>query len=248
MTTLTCPAKINLYLAILEKDETGCHKLNTVFARVATLFDTLTLEPSDELKIEFSPADGIDPANNTLTKAIQLLEEKTGLTFRYAISVHKGIPLQSGLGGGSSDAATLLLFLNQHEGLGLSLDELMQLGAHVGKDVPFFLSGCDVAHGTGYGDLITPLPALPKNLHIEIESEFTPTSTAEAFKKWDETPHEKAPSLEALLEALNVQDASKIVNALHNDFESITVFPEQKQVRILAGSGGAHAAVGVVDN
>lgn len=247
MITLTCPAKINLYLAILEKDETGYHKLDTVFVCLPEATqkpDLLHVEPSDALKIEFKPADGIELANNTLTKAIQLLKEKTGRTLLYKITVEKHIPLQSGLGGGSSDAASLLLHLNEAENLGLTQAELMQLGAKIGKDVPFFVSNFEVAHGTGYGDQITPLPSLPKTIKVEIENAFTPTSTAEAFAKWDESVHKNTPPIEPLLSALQAQNPEAIVSALHNDFEPIELISHApRRVRILAGSGGAHAVV-----
>lgn len=252
MITLTCPAKINLYLAILEKDATGYHKLDTIFARLpekSARADLLHIEAAEELQITFLPGDGIDPANNTLTKAIQLLEEKTGHTFFYKITVEKNIPLQSGLGGGSSDAASLLVFLNEHEKLGLTQKELMALGAQVGKDVPFFLSNFEVAHGTGYGDQITPLPSLPASLQVQIEADFTPTSTAKAFADWDENTHNKTPSIELLLAALDTQNPEAIVSALHNDFKAIEIISDApRRVRILAGSGGAHAVVYAAGN
>mgnify|MGYP001600594124 CR=1 FL=1 len=252
MTTLHCPAKLNLYLAILEKDETGYHKLDTIFARLpeaAQAPDLLHIEPADKLEIKFIPTDSIDPANNTLTKALSLLEGKTSRRFSYKITLEKHIPIQSGLGGGSSDAATLLLHLNQAENLGLTQAELMELGTQIGKDAPFFLSGFQVSRGAKYGDQLTPLPSLPASLQIKIEADFAPTSTAEAFADWDGKPHKKAPSIEPLLAALHTQNPSAILAALHNDFEPVQIISNSpRRVRILAGSGGAHAVFCVVDN
>ncbi|QQR54436.1 hypothetical protein IPG41_04505 [Candidatus Peregrinibacteria bacterium] len=145
------PAKINLFLAIRGKDETGYHEIETVFAKIPNWTDELILEPAAALQIEFIPSEGIDPKNNTLAKAIQVLEAHTGRTFHYKITVHKNIPPCSGLGGAASDAATLLLALNDAENLQISQKKLLELGAQVGMDVPFFLSGFDVALGTHYG-------------------------------------------------------------------------------------------------
>ncbi len=249
MTTLTCPAKINLYLAILEKDETGYHKLDTIFARLPEVTqkpDLLHVEPADHFEFHCESLPGQD---NLVVKAVRLLESHAGRTFHYKITVEKHIPLQSGLGGGSSDAASLLLFLNQAENLGLTQETLMELGAQIGKDVPFFISGFQVARGTRYGDQITPLPTLPQALHIEIEEPFTPTSTAEAFSNWDKSLHEKAPSIEPMLAALHAQNPSAILAALHNDFEPIQIISDSpRQVRILAGSGGAHAVFCAADS
>lgn len=249
MTTLLCPAKINLYLAILEKDENGYHKLDTIFARLRESVvepDLIHIEPANRLSFhcETLPAEG-----NTVLKTLHLLEAKTKRNFTYKITLEKHIPICAGLGGGASDAASLLLFLNQTENLGLSQNELMELGANVGKDVPFFISGYEVARGTRYGDEITALPPLPKVIHIKIEEPFIPASTAEAFAKWDKNLHKKAPSIEPLLEALHSQNAEAILRNLHNDFEPLThASTPSMQVQLLAGSGGAHAVLHVVGN
>jgi len=239
MSTLRCPAKVNLYLAILGRDPSGYHEIDTVFVRVPTLADELTIEPAEKLQIEFLPGEGIEPGDNTLSKAVQLLEAHTGRPFNYKIRVTKNIPLQSGLGGGSSDAASLLLYLNDHENLGLSPTELAALGAQVGMDVPFFLSGYEVARGTHYGEKITPLPALPPGLKITIEPGRA-ISTQEAYARWDVAPELMNSKLQPLLLALQNQDAVALISAVHNDFEYL--IPEcglYSKTRHLCGSGGA---------
>ncbi len=236
--SIFCPAKVNLYLAILGRDSSGYHEIDTVFARYDALQDQIDIEPADSLRIEFvqnnnleTPASGgIEPENNTVVKALHLLEAKTQRTFAYKIRVIKKIPLKSGLAGGSSDAASLLLYLNDHESLGLTPEELAELGAQIGMDVPFFLSGYDVARGTHYGEIITQLPSLPKNLSIEIGFTGIEVSTKEAFAEWDRRGLEsKAPEW-------------KSTDTLHNDFEQI--FPDlsfKTPTTVLSGSGGAYA-------
>ena len=103
--------------------------------------------------------EGIDSENNTVLKTIRSLEKQDALSIIKSLSTKI---LRSGLGGASSNAASLLLHLNEAEGIGLNCEELMVLGMQIGMDVPFFLSGYEVARGTHYGEIITPLPALPK--------------------------------------------------------------------------------------
>ncbi len=231
MTRILAPAKVNLFLAILGKDESGYHLLDTVFARVHELADVLEIEPAAALRVDFLPGEEIEPENNTILKAIHLLEAQTGRGFLYKITVHKNIPLQAGLGGGSSDAASLLLHLNETEKLGLTPVELTQLGVQIGMDVPFFLSGYKVARGTHYGEIITPLPPLPSGTKIEIGFTTIPISTKEAFAEWDQR-------------GLKSNAPTYSPGILHNDFEQI--FPDlsfKKPSTVLTGSGGAYITV-----
>lgn len=226
MTTLSCPAKVNLFLAILDHDASGYHELDTVFARVPELADVLEIEPAPELSFECGAFPGEE---NTVMKALRLLETHTGRRFSYKIRLTKNIPLQSGLGGGSSDAASLLLYLNTHESLGLSPEELAELGAQVGMDVPFFLSGYAVARGTHYGEKITPLPPLSTKITLGFTN--IPISTKAAFAEWDKR-------------GLQSTAPTYSPGVLHNDFEQI--FPNlsfKKPNTVLSGSGGAYAII-----
>lgn len=252
--TLTCPAKINLYLEVGTKESaTGYHRLNTVLARVNSLCDFIHMEPSQQLSLECTgPYAQQTPTdeNNTVLKAIRLLEKETGKSFSYKIDLEKNIPPQSGLGGGSSNAAAVLVFLNEHEGLGLSHEKLMQLGAQVGMDVPFFVSGAQVAQGTHYGEKITPLKELPQPLKTKIHFNAHAQSTKEAYEKWDnyisnnprsnEQWAAKKTNLQKMLTAIEQQNAEAIIENLHNDFESISPVSKPAFGTILAGSGSAY--------
>lgn len=228
MTRILAPAKVNLYLAILGKDESGYHLLDTVFVRVPELADVLEVEPAKELRFECSILPGEE---NTVMKAIRLLEQKTARHFTYKICLTKNIPLQSGLGGGSSDAAAMILYLNETEKLGLPPEELAELGTQIGMDVPFFLSGYEMARGTHYGEILEPLPPLPSETKIEIGFTSIPVSTKEAFDEWDQR-------------GLKSNAPIYSPGILHNDFEQI--FPDlsfKKLNTVLSGSGGAYAVL-----
>lgn len=158
--TLRCPAKVNLFLAVGPPDRRGYHPLRTIFQAI---------DLCDELEVEFGGGDtqievvGAElPEDNTLTKTLRLSRE----IFKEQpsrIRLTKNIPMQSGLGGGSSDAAGLLRALN-HDGK-VPLNELEPVAAAVGADVPFFLHG-GRARGEGYGDRITPLPDGPEEWYV----------------------------------------------------------------------------------
>jgi 4-diphosphocytidyl-2-C-methyl-D-erythritol kinase len=238
MTTIFAPAKVNLYLAILGKDASGYHELDTVYARYEALQDEIEIETAPLVghasDIRFIPADGIDPEDNTLIKALRVLEAHTGRVYSYTITVHKNIPIQSGLGGASSDAAALLLYLNTHENLNLSAQTLLELGMQIGMDVPFFLSGFAVARGTHYGEILAPLPPLPPALHLEVGFTGIPVSTKEAFAKWDRL------GLKSTAPGLATLSALDLPFPLHNDFEQIfSDLSFKNPTTVLTGSGGA---------
>lgn len=245
MTILRCPAKINLFLAIKDRDSSGYHEIDTIFARANNLADLIHIEEASELTFECQEIPG---ENNLLMQAIRLLEKETNKTFTYKIRLEKKIPLMSGLGGGSSNAAAIMLYLNEHEGLDLPHNMLMELAAEIGMDIPFFISGNQVARGTHYGEVLAVLPELPKNLQLTIHA-GKQNSTKEAFQKWDESGKKSTANPEALIAAIKKQDAQSIIENLHNDFEIIygqASFSEQHHAFLLSGSGGAYVSFDVI--
>ncbi len=243
MITLLCPAKLNLFLAIGEKDATGYHQIETIMVRNYELSDRIYVEEADELTLECEtlPTD----ESNTIIKAIHVLEEASQQKFSYKIKLEKHIPAESGLGGGSSDAAAIMIFINEDQTLGFSHDQLMELGAKVGMDVPFFLSGHPVAHATHCGEKIQGLPDLPKEISFKIYSGQA-QSTAAAYKAWDESGQKSNAKIGKILEAIHTKNASEIIRHVHNDFELITPLSPHNEPAsgwILAGSGGSFAAL-----
>lgn len=236
MLRILCPAKLNLFLAIQGKDDSGYHLLDTVFMRTRLFQDELTLERADEFSFHCPtlPAEG-----NSVVKALQVLQAHTGRTFKYRITLDKGIPPGSGLGGASSDAAALLQKLNDLEDLKLSQKTLLKLGAEVGMDVPFFLTGYSMAHGTHYGEVLELLPPLPPEIQVRVELGQSPASTKEMFARWDASGLTSTKTSTALIAALQAKDSAVILVNLHNDFQQF--YPGLPENAVLTGSGSAFA-------
>lgn len=138
---LRCPAKLNLFLHIVGRRADGYHLLQSVF-QLIDWCDTLSLKTisSNEIR-RINPIPGVEPANDLVVRAAQLLRDFCKVDHGAEISLIKNIPMGAGLGGGSSDAAATLIGLNQLWDLGLDTPTLSQLGLELGADVPFFISG-----------------------------------------------------------------------------------------------------------
>ncbi|MBI20892.1 MAG: 4-(cytidine 5'-diphospho)-2-C-methyl-D-erythritol kinase [Chloroflexi bacterium] len=154
--TEIAPAKINFTLEIKNKRHDGYHNIYSVMQSV-NLYDYITIKPSRKFEI-ISNNDDIPPiGENIITKAYLELKSITGITDNVSIEIKKNIPIGSGLGGGSSDAAATLRALNKLWELKLNLSELISIGINIGSDVPFLIcGGCAIV--TGKGDIIEQLP------------------------------------------------------------------------------------------
>lgn len=153
-------AKINLGLRVLGKRPDGYHEIDTVIQSI-DLSDHLTLKlHKDTITMEMSPELGIPVEENLALRAACLLREQVGFQAGVHIHLFKGIPVEAGLGGGSSDAAAVLIALNELLKLGLSLRELQALALDLGSDVPFFLVG-GRCRARGRGEIIQKLPEDP---------------------------------------------------------------------------------------
>lgn len=152
-------AKVNIFLKI-----TGMrgdyHTLSSRFMRVNTLFDTLWFEPKSTPEFEIRGNFDCEVHSNTIYKAYKYLQSAThsenlsAFFENHAICVEKSIPSCAGLGGGSSDAATFLRMCNEELELGLSVEELAEIGSNVGADVPFFVYGYESANVSGIGEIV----------------------------------------------------------------------------------------------
>lgn len=184
--TTVSPAKVNLFLAVGPPDAIGYHPLRTVFLTIS-LADRLTITDSptgqDEIICDWPDL----PPDNTLTKTLRLLRELIPVP-KLQITLEKKIPDQSGLGGGSSNAAALLRAVN--EGMARTIEPfvLQDVAAAVGADVPFFLVG-GLAKATGYGEKLTPLPD-PDPFHLLVVRPAEGVPTAHAYRDLDQTEYE----------------------------------------------------------
>jgi len=158
MLTVLAPAKLNLTLEVLGKRPDGFHEIRSVLQAV-NLCDSLHFQPGQDISIK-SDLPGWSADESLVVKAVSLLQKTAGCSRGAAIEVEKRVPLVSGLGGDSSDAAATLRGLNKFWELGLSMEQLLELAAQLGSDVAFFLWG-GTALAEGRGEVITPLPPLP---------------------------------------------------------------------------------------
>ncbi|HTQ77340.1 MAG TPA: 4-(cytidine 5'-diphospho)-2-C-methyl-D-erythritol kinase [Burkholderiales bacterium] len=146
------PAKLNLLLHVLGRRADGMHELQTVF-RLIDRCDRIGISVRDDGAIRF---DGVFGNQNLCVRAAESLKARSGTALGCEIALEKIVPVGGGLGGGSSDAATTLIVLNRLWGANLSRDQLMEMGARLGADVPFFLLGSN-ALGEGVGERLTAL-------------------------------------------------------------------------------------------
>ena len=225
------PAKLNLFLHITGQRPDGYHLLQSVFMLIDWC-DTLHFEKRAGGAISREDLTVTLPADDLIIRAAKLLQQHTGCTHGVHISVDKQIPAQAGMGGGSSDAASCLLALNQLWGLNLNLETLEKLGLQLGADVPFFLRGRN-AWVEGVGEQITPV-ALPP-AHFWVIKPPSGVETAQLFKH---------PSLErATKPATMLVFAAQPYDFGHNDLQPVaqTICPEVTEaldVLKLAGMTG----------
>ena len=177
--TVDALAKINLGLKVLHKRADGYHELRTVFQ---------TISLADRLEVEFVPArrtkleleSDLDIADNLVLRAARLAMDAMRRTGVARFRLRKRIPMGAGLGGGSSDAAAVLLALPVLAGRRIPLDLLIRLGSELGSDVPFFLVG-GAALGIGRGSEVYPLPDPPHSRGLLVAPAIH-VSTAEAYR------------------------------------------------------------------
>ncbi len=184
---LLAPAKINLSFEIKGRRADGFHEIETLMAPI-TLADRLTIERAgDDNEIRFSCDDPSLPGadDNLVVRAAKLFRERTKITHGIALALEKKIPHGAGLGGGSSDAASALLGLNELFDAGLSRDLLMKLAAELGSDVPFF-----IAHSPAIcrsrGEIVEPITLEAKFRLLLLKPDFG-VPTPWAYGRWKDS-------------------------------------------------------------
>jgi len=225
---LPAPAKLNLMLHVVGRRADGYHLLQTVF-RLIDLADTLAFAPRTDGAIRLAtPLSGVPEGDDLTVRAARLLQAETGCARGATISLEKRIPIGGGLGGGSSDAATTLIALNELWGTGLARADLARLGLRLGADVPFFLFGRN-AFGEGLGEVLTPLDLGPA-WYVVITPQVA-VSTREMFAAPELTRDTKPLRITAFFAGLGRSDLEPVVRAR---------FPEvARALEWLAGHGAA---------
>lgn len=153
MIRVPSPAKLNLFLHITGRRENGYHELQSIF-QLIDLYDWLEFEPLQEDHIQIDGLNNVDLEQNLIYKATQMLKPLAQHLAGLKIKIEKNIPMGAGLGGGSSNAATTLIVVNQLWQCGLSIEQLAELGVKLGADVPIFVHGQN-AWAEGIGEHLT---------------------------------------------------------------------------------------------
>ena len=182
--TLTAPAKVNLFLKVLNKRKDSYHNLINVFERIA-LADTITISKIP-IGIELRSDKLItrDPMDNIACKAAKLILTSNKVKAGVKIEIKKRIPIAAGLGGGSSDAASVLVGIDRLFGLKLSRKTFIALGAQLGADVPFFLLNTPLALGQSKGEKLRKLTLKEKLWHLVV-FQGVKTSTKDIYEAFD---------------------------------------------------------------
>jgi 4-diphosphocytidyl-2-C-methyl-D-erythritol kinase len=204
------PAKLNLFLHVTGRRPDGYHELQTVF-QLIDLCDMIAISVRDDGRIERpdGPA-GVDPEADLTVRAARALQQATGCRLGATLRVRKRIPMGGGLGGGSSDAASVLLGLNAVWGCGLPVEALARLGLPLGADVPVFVQGFS-AWGEGVGENLQPLE-LPEAWYVVIHPGVH-VGTRDVFKSPELTRNSPIITIRAFFESGGRNDCEPVVRA-----------------------------------
>ena len=223
-------AKLNLTLDVLGKRPDGYHDLRMVMQSIA-LADTLTLEKNgtEELRVRtnlhFLPG---NEKNLAAQAALRYWEARGRSPEGLDIFIEKRIPVCAGMAGGSSDGAAVLRALNAMEEKPLSSGELAKIGEQVGSDVPYCVAG-GTALAEGRGEILMPLPPLPKCWVVLCKPEFS-ISTPALFAKIDSVRLRCRPDIQGVLAALEAGDLAGVARRMYNVFED--ALPERQRARV----------------
>ncbi len=204
------PAKLNLFLHVTGRRPDGYHNLQTVF-QLIDLCDTIGMTVRQDGRIERPDGPvGVDPESDLTVRAARALQKATGCRMGATLRVRKRIPMGGGLGGGSSDAATVLLGLNELWGTQVSVDELARIGLPLGADVPVFVRGSS-AWGQGVGEDLQPLE-LPEAWYVVIHPGVS-VGTREVFQSPELTRNSPVITIRAFFQSGGRNDCEPVVRA-----------------------------------
>ena len=228
-------AKINLGLKVLNKRDDDFHNINSIFIQI-DLHDTLNFIPSKKFSIECDNNHIPTNHHNTIYKAYNILDDIYSFNNHYTILLNKKIPIESGLGGGSSNAAATLMMLNKIHNLNLNDEQLMEIGIKIGSDVPFFIEGgCKLV--SGRGEIINKYnsPNLKTLSFLLFFPEFS-ISTSWAYKKIKN-------NLDDRLDSTKFPALDEVVDwkLFENSFEKVvgSAYPEILEIKELIMNAGA---------
>jgi len=181
---LKAPAKVNLYLEVINKRPDGYHNIETIFERI-NLCDWIKISIIPKgIKVTCSKNLFIPYQSNIVYKAARLLQKKYSLKCGFEIEINKRIPVGSGLGGGSSDAASTILGINKLLNINIKKEVLRKLATKIGADVAFFVSGNPRAFATGIGDVLKPVKRT-EQLYFVVVTPYIKILTYSVYRRID---------------------------------------------------------------
>jgi 4-diphosphocytidyl-2-C-methyl-D-erythritol kinase len=180
--TLQAPAKLNLSLRVTGRRDDGFHEIDTQMVKLPGLADVVSFEKAEKLSFHCDDPTLAADESNLVVKAVRAYEAASGVACKFTICLKKNIPHGAGLGGGSSDAATTLLGLDQMHDNQLGAQRLHQIAAALGSDIPFFMKP-GAARCTGRGEIVQSIPS-PSPLRVLLLKPVFAVPTADAYGRW----------------------------------------------------------------
>ncbi len=232
--TFPSPAKLNLFLYITNKRADGYHELQTLF-QFLDFGDEIEIEITQDPTITLlNQIEGVPTEQNLIYRAAKLLQDQTACKLGANISITKRLPMGGGVGGGSSNAATVLVALNHLWQTGLSLTQLAEMGLRLGADVPIFVRGMS-AFAEGVGEKLTPCQPAEK-WYVVLKPDES-ISTALIFKHPDLPRNTPKRDLDTLLNTPWANDCEKIVRDLYSKVDDLLNWLVQYAPSRLTGTG-----------
>jgi 4-diphosphocytidyl-2-C-methyl-D-erythritol kinase len=228
------PAKLNLFLHVTARRADGYHELQTLF-QLIDLCDTITITVTEDGRIErpLGPAN-LAPEDDLTVRAARVLKQASGTGLGATLGVHKRIPQGGGLGGGSSDAATALLALNELWDCRLPIEELSRLGVSLGADVPVFVEGSS-AWAEGLGERLSPV-SVPTRWYVVIYPGVG-VSTREVFQSAELTRNSPLITIRAFFESGGRNDCESVVRARSSEVAEALDWLARLRPAQLTGTG-----------
>ena len=253
--TVIAPAKVNLSLDVTGIDERGYHLLDMIMQTVS-LFERVTVTKK-EAEITLSSNARYIPTDskNVAVKAAMLFFEHTGIQGGCHIHIKKTVPIKAGMAGGSADAAGVLVALDKLYETHLSKEQLCEIGAKAGSDVPFMIVG-GTKRVQGVGDIIMPCADMPR-CHLVICMPEKGVSTPAAFANYDKLGEKTLVETDKLVEAMENDDIYSVAKYMANDLEKAAASEDTQPIKealiaqgaigsVMTGSGAA--VFGVFDD
>lgn len=248
---IRAPAKINLTLEVVQRLPDGYHALRSVMMTLPGVEDHVGVESeagTPQIMVRVDSSQVPTDERNICHRVAARFLERTGARLRVSITLRKNVPVAAGLGGGSSDAAAVLLALNRHCDDPLSSPELVAVALDVGRDIPFFLASTNAAVVSGTGEVVDPFdPHIA--LHALIVNPRIPVPTGPAYEAlsralWFMSQSGRTDRTSAMVAALRAGDLAATCSALYNDFELVVepmhpIVKELKQALLAFGARGA---------